>query len=253
MYGRVFRLAWPIFLALIFCVHSAHAQTSWASAASGNWNTAGSWSPAIVPGVGTNATISVAGTYTVTYDSPMAAASIAALTLGSSTVTLNLSAAGFNVAGTTTFVDSSTETVNINSGGVMINNTLAMNSRGAMVNVNSGGILTNNTTQVANNNSVDGSCELKINSGAVASLGTVTIGRHSESSSLGLNISSGTVSAKSIDVGTMNSYANMIVSGGTLTNSGSLRLGTGASSSNREMRYRQTGGTVSCAGTMDLV
>ena len=229
---------------------AVQAQTSWAAAASGNWNTAGSWSPATVPGVGTTTTIALAAT--VTYDSPMAAASIASLTLGSAAITLNLSAAGFNVAGTTTFVDSSVENVNINSGGIMTNNTLNMASRAGNLTVNSGGIMTNATTQVANNNSVDGSTQLKINSGAVVNLGNVTIGRHTQSSTLGLNISSGTIFAKSIDVGVYNSYANMVVSGGITTNAGNLRLGTGSPSSGREMRYRQTGGTVNCAGTMDM-
>ena len=232
---------------------TVQAQTSWAAAASGNWNTAASWSPASVPGVGTAATIAVAGTYAVTYDSPMSAASIASLALGSSTVTLNLSAAGFNVAGTTTFVDSLAETININSGGVMNNGTLAMSSQAGLMNVNSGGFLTNATTKVADNSNNDGSTRLKINSGAVASLGTVTVGRNvANNITYGLYISGGTVSASSIDVGSRNSYANMTVAGGTLTNAGSLRLGTGASATGRERTYYQSAGTVSCAGTMDM-
>ena len=44
----------------------------------------------------------------------------------------------------------------------------------------------------------------------------------------------------------------MVVSGGTLTNSGSLQIGTGPGTSSREVRYYQTGGTVNCAGTLDL-
>ena len=248
------RLLQLLVLALLnFGFSSAvRAQTSWAAAANGNWNTASSWSPATVPGVGTATTIALAAT--VTYDLPMAAASIASLTLGSATVTLNLSAAGFNVAGTTTFVDSSVENVNINSGGVMNNGTLNMTSRAGNLTVNTGGILTNATTQVANNNSVDGSTTLKINSGAIVNLGNVTVGRHTQSSSLGLNISSGTVMASSIDVGIRNSYANMVVSGGNTTNTGSLRLGTGSTTTSpqREVRYNQTGGTVGCAGTVDL-
>jgi autotransporter-associated beta strand protein len=236
---------------------NSHAQSAWTSAANGDWNTAANWTPAAVPGVGTNVSIIVgSASFTVTYTAPMSAAGVASLTLGSATSipTLTLSAAGFNVAGTTTFVDnsSSAEVLNINSGGAMTNGTLAMTSRNATVNVNSGGIITNGTTQVAANNSNDGSNELKINSGAVANLGAVTVGRHTESSSLGLNISSGTVIAKSIDVGTLNSYANMVVSGGNTTNAGSLRLGTGTATAGREIRYNQTGGTVSCAGTVDL-
>jgi len=250
---NMFKPAWMVLLAIVLgACETSRAQTSWASAASGDWNTAASWSPAVVPGVGTNATISVSGTYTVTYASPMSAASIASLTLGSSTVTLNIGAAGFNVAGTSTLVDSSVETINITSGGVMTNGTLNMASRAAVVTMNSGGVMTNSTTQVANNGSNDGDVLLKINSGAVASLGAVTVGRLNESSTRGLIIGGGTVSATSIDVGTRNSYATMSVTGGTVTNAGNLRLGTGSPSSGREMRYYQTGGTVNCAGTMDM-
>ena len=242
-------------LGLASPLSTSQAQTAWAAASSGNWNTAGSWSPAVVPGVGTNASI-IAGSasFTVTYDSPMTAASIASLTLGSSTSipTLTLTAAGFNVTGSCTFVDTAAEVINVNSGGVMNNGTLNMASRACIVNVNSGGVITNNTTQVANNNSTDGSTQLKINSGAVANLGAVTVGRHTQSSTLGLYITGGTVSASSIDVGIRNSYANMAVSGGTLTNAGSLRLGTGSATAGREIRYNQTGGTVGCAGTVDL-
>jgi autotransporter-associated beta strand protein len=196
----------------------------------------------------------VAGTFTVTYNSVMSAPSIASLTLGSgsSIPTLTITAAGFNVAGTCTLVDSAAEVVNVNSGGVLTNATLAMTSQDGAVNVNSGGVMTNGTTKVADNGSNDGSSELKINSGAIANLGVVTVGRHTQSGSLGFNISSGTIITKSIDIGTRNSYANMVVSGGNTTNAGSLRLGTGTPTGGREMRYRQTGGSVGCAGTVDM-
>ncbi len=234
---------------------SSRAQTtSWAAAASGNWNTAASWSPALVPAAGTNVAITAAGTFTVTYNSPMTAPGIASLTLGSasSIPTLTLTAPGFNVTGNSTLVDSSAEILNVSGGGVMTNGSLSLTSRNGVVNVNSGGILTNASTQVANNNSVDGSTVLKINSGAVASLGDVTIGRHTESAAYGLVIAGGTVSANSIAVGIRNSYATMAVSGGTLTNAGSLQIGTGSATAGREVRYYQTGGSVGCAGTVDV-
>jgi autotransporter-associated beta strand protein len=233
---------------------SASAQTSWAAAANGNWNTAGSWNPAAVPTEGTTVSITIAGTYTVTYNSPMAAASIGSLTLGSATSipTLTLTAAGFNVSGSCTLADSSAEVLNINSGGVMNNATLNMVSRNALVNVNTGGVVTNGATQVANNSSNDGTGKLTINSGATASLGNVTVGRHNQSGSLGLQILGGTVLASSIDIGTRNSYSTMAVSGGTVTNAGNLRLGTGSATAGRETRFHQTGGTVGVAGTVDL-
>ena len=234
---------------------TARAQTSWASAAGGDWNTAANWSPAVVPGIGTNVSITVGSTsFTVTYSSPMSAPDIASLTLGSSTSipTLTISAAGFNVAGSCTFVDSSAEIINLNNGGVMTNATLDMASRNCVVNVNSGGVMTNGATQVSNNGSNDGSVTLKVNPGATANLGTVTIGRNTESSSYGLQIAGGAVTATSIAVGTRNSYASMAVSAGTVTDAGGLQLGTGSPTAGREMRYYQTGGTVTCAGTMDM-
>ena len=76
-----------VLLAILLAVcETGRAQTSWAAASSANWNTTGSWSPAVVPGEGTNASIVNAGTFTVTYNSPMSAASIASLTLGSESV-----------------------------------------------------------------------------------------------------------------------------------------------------------------------
>ncbi len=239
---------------IVFFSARSEAQTSWTTAAAGNWNTDASWTPAVVPGVGINAAIINAGTFTVTYNSPMAAASIASLTLGSATSlpTLTISAPGFNVTGTTTLADSAAEILNINSGGVMNNGTLNLNSRNALVNINSGGTITNGNTQIANNGSNDGPGRLQINAGATASLGDVTVGRHNDSTAFGLQIAGGTVFASSIDVGTRNSYSTMAVSGGAITNAGNLRLGTGTATAGRPTRYQQTGGTVGVAGTVDL-
>jgi len=251
---KVSQLLVPVAVILIFAGRSA-AQTSWLAASSGNWNTATNWTPAVVPAQGTNASITNSGTFTVTYNSPMAATSIGSLTLGlsgesTSIPTLTITASGFNVSGSTTLTGTSAEVLNVNSGGVMTNGTLDFNDYNAVVNVS--GVMTNGTTEVANNGSDDGTAALQINSGAVANLGTVTVGRNDQSSSYGLQIAGGTVSASSIAVGTENSYATMAVSGGTLTNAGSLQMGTGSATAGREVRYYQTGGTVSCAGTMDM-
>jgi autotransporter-associated beta strand protein len=244
-----------ILLAVLLGVcQTSRAQTSWAAASSGNWNIASSWSPAIVPVETTNAVISNSGTFTVTYNSTMAATSIGSLTLGlassaNSIPTLTITAGGFNVAGSTTMTGTSAEVVNVNSGGVMTNTTLSLGDYNAVVNVS--GIMTNGATQVGNAGT-DGNGALKINSGAVASLGTLTVGRNNESSSYGLQIAGGTVSASSIIVGNRNSYATMAVSGGTVTNAGSLQIGTGSATAGREVRYYQTGGTVGCVGTVDI-
>lgn len=252
LFSRVFL---PCFLFACFGLSKAEAQTSWASGSAGNWNTASAWTPATVPGAGVNAFITNAATFTVTYNAPMAAPSIGSLSLGlpnlaTSIPTLTITASGFNVSGVTTLNGTAAEAINVNAGGVMNNGTLNLNDYNALVNVS--GVLTNGTTQVANNNSVDGNGVLKINSGAIADLGDITIGRNNNSTSVGLQIAGGTVFASSIAIGIRNSYATMAVTGGTVTNSGGIQLGTGTATSGRQVRYYQTGGTVSCAGTLDF-
>src|SRR5215468_9186341 len=94
-------LATSLMVAAILVETSLHAQvTAWTNTAGGNWNTAANWNPNIVPDAGTNAVVTNAGTYTITYNAPMTAAAIGSLT-NSSVLTLNISAAGFNAAGTT--------------------------------------------------------------------------------------------------------------------------------------------------------
>jgi autotransporter-associated beta strand protein len=127
-----------------------------------------------------------------------------------------------------------------------------MSSRNALVTVNSGGTMTNGATQIDNNGSNDGTGKLTVNSGAIASLGAVSIGRHNQSLTIGLQIAGGTVLASSIDVGSRNSYATMAVSGGTVTNAGNLRLGTSTGTAGRPELYYQTGGTVGVAGLVEL-
>ena len=243
------------FLFVSFGLAKCKAQTSWASGAAGNWNTASAWTPAIVPTEGVNAFITNAATFTVSYNAPMAATSIGSLSLGlpnlaTSIPTLTITASGFNVSGATTLNGTAAEVINVNAGGVMNNGTLNLNDYNALVNVS--GVMTNTTTQVANNNSVDGNGVLKINSGAIADLGDVTVGRNNNSTSIGFQVAGGTIFASSIAIGIRNSYATMAVTGGTLTNSGGIQLGTGTATAGRQVRYYQTGGTVNCAGTLDF-
>jgi len=108
---KTLRPAWTPLLVLIaamtWCA-SAHAQTAfWINGSPSEWNTAANWNIdltgyAVVPGVGTNIDIGTATPGTVNYNTPMAASSVAALSLINST--LNINAAGFNLdtAGTTT-------------------------------------------------------------------------------------------------------------------------------------------------------
>ena len=238
---------------LIFLASAkTEAQSIWASGSSGNWNTAASWNPAAVPSVGANTFVTNSGTYTVTYDAPMAAASIGSLTFGGSgTPTLNITANGFNVTGTTTISSSSAGVINVNAGGIMHNGTLTQSSQSGIVNVN--GVMTNSTTRVADNSSNDGSAALKVNTGGIASLGNVTIGRNTEGNGAGLLVSGGTVYASSITIGSRNSYASMVIgSSGIVTNTGAMQLGTATGSSGREVRFQQTSGTVVCGGTVDF-
>src|SRR5580765_234186 len=120
-----------VLLILFGCLGFAQteAQTIW-NTGSANWNTAASWNPATVPGVGANVFVTNAATFTVTYDSPMAAASVGSLTFGGGgTPTLNITASGFNVTGTTTLSSSTAGIINVNAGGVMSNGTLTMSSQ----------------------------------------------------------------------------------------------------------------------------
>jgi autotransporter-associated beta strand protein len=228
------------------------AQSIWASGSAGNWNTAASWNPAVVPGVGAMAFITNSGTYTVTYDSPMAAASIASFTFGGSgTPTLNITANGFNVFGTTTLSSPSAGIINVNAGGVMTSGTLTMSSEKGIINVN--GVMTNATTRVADNSSKDGPAALKVNTGAVANLGTVSIGRNSQGTGAGLLVAGGTVIANSIAIGSRNSYASMVISSsGMVTNAGNMQLGTATGTAGREVRFYQSSGNVTCGGTVDF-
>ena len=70
------------------------ATVTWNKPAGGNWTTASNWSPAVVPGPGDSAAITLAGTYTVTLDSN---AHVASLTLGGATGAQTLANGGANL------------------------------------------------------------------------------------------------------------------------------------------------------------
>jgi hypothetical protein len=65
------------------------AAISWKKAASGNWTTASDWNPARVPGAGDDATISVAGAYTVSLTS---AITVHSITIGDGGALLSIDA-----------------------------------------------------------------------------------------------------------------------------------------------------------------
>ncbi|MFM2083003.1 MAG: hypothetical protein RL380_1694 [Verrucomicrobiota bacterium] len=249
----------PKYLLVFCCVavaaFSSRAQVTAnfnnAAADGGLWGSGANWDTAAVP---TELDTAIITGFAVNYSTPMTAANITTLTLGSSASTvLNVAATGFNVSGTTTFTDSAAETLNINSGGVMTNNTLAMTSRASLVNVNSGGTISNRTTQIANNGSFDGAVKFTVNSGGVASLGNVSIGRHANSTANGLIMAGGTVYAADFVVGIRNSYSYASINSGSLNVSENLRMGSGTFTSGRPCRFDMTGSsTVTCSGSLIL-
>ncbi len=104
----------------VMLVGEAPCGVSWAAPVSGNWGVAANWSPAVVPGAGSNVCIMHDGDYTVTVDGNRSAATLtighaltaarptvrimSALTIGSSLVnsgTLTFGANGAQIASTT--------------------------------------------------------------------------------------------------------------------------------------------------------
>ncbi len=77
-------------LALVASQAAAQMTISWKNTLGGNWNTAGNWDPAQVPGSLDDAVITMDGTYTVTLD---VNATVNSLTLGGMTGTQTLSVA----------------------------------------------------------------------------------------------------------------------------------------------------------------
>lgn len=261
-------------LAASLALHlTSHAQnTVWSNAAGGDWNTAANWNPNFVPGAGTNAFMTnLVAAYAVTYSAPMTAASITSLSITNSTVaaaTLNVNAAGFNVSGNISSRAGSK--INVGSGGAIASGSATFTGSGNLVIV-AGAAVTNNGTlgigssapgtgAVTNNGgtlitggvtigaSADGGPLVLIGNN-LSSLGNLSIGRCGGGNSAppglasGVVVSNGVVTMTSAVLGAANSWGNLTVVGGVVTNTGDFILGR-QSTTTRGGRFTQFGGTV---------
>jgi autotransporter-associated beta strand protein len=231
-----------ILFTLCASVRAQEVIATWNSGGGdGDWNNATNWDQLLVPGPGTNASIVTAAL--ITYSTPMAAPSFDDLYMNAGIITNNINASGFNVVSNT--IIGTNVTVVINSGGVMTNALMIIRAKGT--NIINGGILTNGITQLAYDNNNDGG-PLRIYSGSVVNLGNVGLYRSGNSTwGSGLTILGGSVYANSITNGMGNSYCQISVGGGTLTNYGDLIMARGATAS-RAANFYQTNGIVSCGG-----
>ena len=253
------------------------AQSTWTNTAGGDWNLDANWNPNGVPGAGQAANLNFLGTptYAVNYNAAMAAASVGAVTVATNgggtgvRATLNVNAPSFLCS---SLLAGNGGIVNIGAGGVFTN--LATTTTTLANGTTLGGCLTNNGGIFAFNNGtltcdVDAGGKLVCNSGVMA-LPTMRISRNSDGAMLmfsggtatiyaingyrgGDNTTSGflvnnatavvTVGAGGISLGTGNSWCDMTLSAGTVTNNGGFNLGN-QSSATRGGRYLQTGGTL---------
>lgn len=94
------------------------ANSFWTSAVNGNWDDASKWDIG-VPLAGTNALLTVSGTYTVDYRTPVnyMIGGIVVVNTSVNSTTLNINTNGFRFTGATV----SNATVNVNAGGVVTN------------------------------------------------------------------------------------------------------------------------------------
>jgi fibronectin-binding autotransporter adhesin len=164
---------------------------SWKTAASGNWDTAANWSPARVPGATDVACITVAGTYTVTYQPAAGTETVDALVVGSGVATNQETLAiqgtcGDNVTLITTNASSGTDTDLIASTGHLSltnstcgnNATLAVGStlvnQGTLSSDGAGGTRTL-SGNVTNNGAVDVNFGLTYNTGTWDNAGALDL------------------------------------------------------------------------------
>lgn len=276
--SQIPRFAVLLALTATLCHQTIRAQTAnWiGNAGDGDWNNALNWDIG-VPAEGTNAAIGSG--IVVNYNAPMAAGSFGGVAPGLSLTTaiLNVNASGFVISASGTgaaTVSGSGSRLNVNAGGIMsltnggltLGNVAAAtlasggslsmsgalqvgSSAGTATMTNSGGNLSASSTAInPNNSSAAPSCILVINGGS-NSLGAVSIRRANPSSqpapgTEGLVISNGVINMSSLALNTGNSFASMLVTGGTVTNTGAFIVGQQNGGNNRATRFLQTGGLV---------
>ncbi len=87
-------------LALLLAAPAAPAADyAWNNAAGGDWSTNTNWSPTGIPGAGDNATVALAGTYTVNLTGTQSANNV---TLNAANATVNAFGGNLNLGGTMT-------------------------------------------------------------------------------------------------------------------------------------------------------
>jgi hypothetical protein len=198
---------------------------SWKTAASGNWDTPADWSTGVVPGASDTACITVAGTYTVTYQPTSGAETVDSLVLGSGTngdqETLSMQGTcSDNVTLTTKNTDSGTDTDLINSTG-----NLVLTSAGC-----------GNASTLAIGSTL-------VNDGTISTTAGAGNG--------GRTITGGVTNDGAVNVNASASYA-----GGTWDNAGAVNLATGEDltvSTAPSTFTDDTNGSVVATGTGELI
>ncbi len=227
-----------------------------------------------MPGDTTNAFLTnlVCAAYVVNYNAPMLAPDIASLLMtnsaGAGSVTLNVNSSNFNVTGAVTIRAggklnlSSTGVLNSSSFAILNTGNLVMSPGAYLTNTgtfglgNSGagaGAFTNNSgTLITGGVTIGGGSDggpMVLAGSNTTSLGTFLIARCGGSSTAlpavttGLVVSNGLVSLGSIVLGSANSWGNMTVVNGIVTNAGDFILARQATAA-RGGRYTQMGGLV---------
>jgi fibronectin-binding autotransporter adhesin len=273
--------------ALLLATASAPAQmtANWYGTVNTDWNDAGNWDLG-VPAEGTNAAISL-GT-TVDYNAAMVATSFAGLNLQNAGTVLNVNAAGFNLdSGGATglpLVLGTSTALNLGAAGVLITlNTVNAGSMNLGVNGNNAGAsfvidggtatfdklvtvqgtgsrlilksgtLNCNGNSRVNDTSNDGAQRLVVN-GGTANLGNFSVYR--STSSGGLIISNGLVTANNVQIGIGNARSYGQIYGGKLTVSGTMTVHDSvnvSTSTDRRTQFLQRGGEVEVTGVGGLI
>lgn len=179
------------------------------------WNTAGNWLPATVPGTSDNAFLTnQTATYMVNYNQAMVAASISNLTISTAsdkTTTLNINTNGFKASSATVKLGG---VLNINTGGVVTTtNGMAVGYGSGVVNIN-GGVLSNANIGVTVGPTSTDKGTLTLNAGSwFVPLKTVLVYGNDSA----LNIYGGDARLRQIIVGQYFGTATMTMTNGSLT------------------------------------
>lgn len=254
-------------------VGRAQTVDTWIGPASGGeWNTAANWSTGVPPLDPTTNAFIGSGT-NVSYNFPMASAGFGAL---NNNGILNINTNGFNCTSISDITGGGGEKLFMNTGAVVTVNTLTLGTNtsatlsagasltvngaltlaanesshasGSSILTNSGGYLSAQSTTI-NNNQGTGTGLLLIN-GGTNYLGNTAVGRNNSGAggttlgTEGLVINNGLVIMTNLNLGNAGnglSSLSAYITGGTVTNFGSVFINQG--SSGRFSRLLQTGGT----------